>query len=374
MKIIELPFRIKRPILACGADMKGAFALAEGSKANLFEGFSDLADPANLTKYENSIRRQIRALKIEPEVIVCDLHPGYFSTQFAESYRPSTIDYRLCKVQHHEAHVASAIVDSGVKGGVIGIAFDGTGYGLDGNIWGGEFFVGDLRQMKRAAHFEYIPMPGAEAAIKEPWRMAVSYLYKTYGRKFLGLKIDFINRLDKKQTAALTAMIDKDINSPLTSSAGRFFDAVGSLVLAKEKAAFEAELPIELEKMALELCRDKYDFAIESKKDGIIVNFSDTLREIVRDLSLKADLLTISGKFHNTIAGVISDVSMRLRKKYRINKVALTGGVFQNKFLTGRAVELLEKNKFNVYTHSNVSTNDSGIPIGQIAIARARCA
>lgn len=373
MKIIELPFNVKRPILACGADMKGAFALAEGSKANLFEGFGDLADPANLTKYENSIRRQIKALKIEPEVIVCDLHPGYFSTQFAQAFTDRSRKSVLFKVQHHEAHAASAIVDSGIKGDVIGVAFDGTGYGLDGNIWGGEFFVGDLRQMKRAAHFEYIPMPGAEAAIREPWRMAVSYLYRIFGRKFLSLKIDLINRLDEKQAIALTAMIDKSINSPLTSSAGRFFDAVGSLVLSKEKAAFEAELPIELEKMALEFCRDKYDFGIESKKDGIIIKFSNTLRGIVKDLSLKADPLTISGKFHNTIADVISDVSMKLRKKYRINKVVLTGGVFQNKFLTGRAVELLKKQKFDVYTHLNVSTNDSGIPIGQIAIARARC-
>ncbi len=373
MKIIELPFKVKKPILACGADMKGAFALAKGSKAFLFEGFGDLGDPDNLAKYEKSVKRQINALKIDPEIAVCDLHPGYYSTQFAEHYALSAKRYTLIKIQHHEAHVASAIVDNRIKDDVIGVAFDGTGYGTDGNIWGGEFFIGGLRQLERAAQFEYIPMPGAEAAIKEPWRMAVSYLYRTYGRKFLDLKIDFIKRQDRKSMFRLISMIEKNINSPLTSSAGRLFDAVGSLVLLKDKAAFEAELPIELEKMAIELCRDKYDLGIESKKGILNVSFSKTLRGIVKDLSLKTDLLTISGKFHNTIAEAISEVSVRLRKKYRISKVILSGGAFQNKFLTGRTVELLKKQKFDVFTHLNVSTNDSGIPIGQIAIARAKC-
>ena len=230
MKVIKLPFKVKKPILACGADLKGAFALARGDEAFLTDGFGDLGGLDNLTKYEKSVKESIKRLKIRPEVIACDLHPDYFSTRFAERYALSAPRSALVKVQHHEAHIASAIVDNAIKGDVIGVAFDGTGYGPDGNIWGGEFFTGGLKRFDRAARLGYIPMPGAETAIREPWRMAFGYLYSAFGDDLPPL----VKRWDKKRRAFLKAMIDKDINSPLTSSAGRLFDAVGSLVLGKD--------------------------------------------------------------------------------------------------------------------------------------------
>ncbi len=379
MKTIDLSFKLKRPILACGADLKGAFALAAGNSAFLFDGFGDLSEAGNFTRYEKAIKNQEKRLKITPGIIACDLHPGYFSTQFAESYQPSTISFQLCKIQHHKAHIASAIADGGVKADVIGVAFDGAGYGSDGNIWGGEFFVGRPGRLKRAAHFDYVPMPGGDAAVRQPWRMALSYLYRAFGRRFLDLNIDFVRRLDKRQCAGLKAMIDKSLNSPLSSSAGRLFDAVGSIVLSKNEAAFEAELPVELEKTAIELCQDRYGFDVKSVKGILVIDFSRTVRGIVKDLSSKVDASTVSSKFHNTIASMISEVAVKLRKKFKTNKVIMSGGVFQNRYLSARAGMLLKRCGFDVYEHSKVSTNDSGIPLGQVAIANAmmrgrRCA
>lgn len=363
---------VKKPILACGADLKGAFALAESDNAFLVDGFGDLGDLDNLIGYEKAIKRYRKEIGIKPEVIAYDLHPGYFSGRFAENLRLKTHDLRLCNIQHHEAHIASAIVDSNIKGGVIGVAFDGTGYGLDGNIWGGEFFVGDSKRFRRAAHFGYIAMPGGDMAIKEPWRMAVSYLYHNYGNNLPSIA----KRWSKKEVAVLKAMIDKDINSPLTSSAGRLFDAIGSLVLAKDFVSKEAELPIELESLAIELCRDKYDFDVKSKDKEFIINCNKIIKGVVKDLAERVDISTISSKFHNTVAEIILKVSLKLQKKFKIDSIVLSGGVFQNKYLTARVVEILAANGLNVHKHSNISTNDSGIPIGQIAIAnvRATCA
>ncbi len=358
MKIIKLPFRVKRPILACGADMKGAFALAKGDASYLFDGFGDLSDLDNLTRYEKAVSAAKKRLKIKPEIVACDLHPGYFSTQFAEDYTLSAKRYTLYSVQHHESHIASAIVDNAINGDVLGVAFDGTGYGTDGNIWGGEFLAGKIGSLKRVAHLGYIPMPGGEACIKEPWRMAASYLYSVFGPDFLKLKTDFVKSVDKKRWSILREMIGKKINSPLTSSMGRFFDAAACLVLNKHTAGFEAELPIKFERTAKRGVDNTYD----STDPGKII------KGMVRDIEKKRPAPIISAKFHNSIAAMILSAARRAK----IKKVVLSGGVFQNRYLRDKALTLLGKNGFRVYTHSSIETDDSGIPIGQIAIAHAR--
>ncbi len=358
MKIIKLPFKVKKPILACGADMKGAFALAKGRDAYLFDGFGDLSDLDNLTRYEKAVKAAERKLNIRPEIVACDLHPGYFSTQFAENrdsayFSGITATRKIgavpFRVQHHEAHIASAIVDNNIKGPLLGVAFDGTGYGTDGNIWGGEFFVGDLKSMKRVAHLEYIPMPGGEVCIKEPWRMAASYLYSAFGS---------VKGYDKRRWTVLKSMIDKKINSPLTSSMGRLFDAVGSMVLNKRRAGYEAELPIELESIAEKNIDDSYG------PGGI----RKIVKGVVRDIEGREAAGVMSAKFHNSIAEMI----LATAKETKMKRVVLSGGVFQNRYLTDRVVELLNKSNFKAYTHCNVQTNDSGIPIGQIVIANER--
>ncbi|MCX5668384.1 MAG: hypothetical protein NTY34_08830 [Candidatus Omnitrophica bacterium] len=374
MKTIELSFKVKKPILACGADLKGAFALAKDDKAYLFDGFGDLSDLDNLTRYEKAVSIAEKKLNIRPQIVACDPHPDYFSTRFAVKNKNSknrdtshfsgrTANKKMgCvpifKVQHHEAHIASAIVDNNIEGDVLGVAFDGTGYGIDSNIWGGEFFIGGLKNLKRVAHLDYIPMPGGDMAIKEPWRMAASYLYAALGENFLKLKTDFVKSIDKKRWMALRGMIDKNINSPLTSSMGRFFDAAGSMILNKERANFEAELPIELEKIV----------AIGIEGSYSSDNSANIIKGIVRDIEKKAAAPVISAKFHNSVAEMILSAA----RKAKIKKVVLSGGVFQNRYLADRAVNLLNQNSFKTYVHRNVQTNDSGIPIGQIAIANAR--
>ncbi len=358
MNIIKLPFKIKRPVLACGADMKGAFALARGDEAYLFDGFGDLSDLDNFTGYEKAVKAVKKRLNIKPEIVVCDLHPGYFSTQFAESLQLKAYSLKLYKVQHHEAHIASAIVDNHIRGEVLGVAFDGTGYGTDGNIWGGEFFSGNIKRLKRVAHLDYIPMPGGEVSIREPWRMAASYLYSTFGPNFLKLDMDFVKSIDKKGWKILRQMIDKKINSPLTSSVGRLFDAAGSIILNKANAEFEAQLPIELERIAQKGINDSYNAE----------NAAKIIKGMKKDIEERTERSIISAKFHNSIAELI----LRTAKKIKIKKVVLSGGVFQNRYLSGRVAYLLGKNGFMVFTHSRVETNDSGIPIGQIAIANER--
>lgn len=367
MKRIELSFELKKPILACGADMKGAFALARGREAFLFEGFGDLADPDNLERYEKAVKNAEKRLGIKPKIAACDLHPLYFSARFAEGS-----GLKLYRVQHHEAHIAGALLDNSIKGNVIGVAFDGTGFGPDENIWGGEFFVGNARGFKRAGHLKYIPMPGSEAAVKEPWRMAVSYLYDAFGGKFGCLKIELMKKAGKKNMAILKQMIDKNINSPLTSSMGRLFDGAGSLILAKKDAAFEAELPIELESMASGDCRDMYDYDIDIEKGIFIIRPGRIFKGIVKDLLKNTAKAHMSAKFHNTVADMVLKVSHKLRIRFKTDKIVLSGGVFQNRFLLRRAREILIKNSFDIVNTAGIPVNDYGISIGQIAIAGAR--
>ena len=372
MKIIGLPFKIKEPILACGADLKGAFALAKGNKAYLAEGFGPLSDPDNLAAYETSIYACEERLGIRPKVIACDLHPDYLSGRFAETHALKLTTTDLRRVQHHEAHIASAVVEHSIRTDVIGVAFDGTGYGPDGRIWGGEFFVGGLKELRRAAHLEYMPMPGGEAAIREPWRMAVSYLYGAFGRNFLKQAPAVVRARGRKRLSMLVKMMDNNINSPLTSSAGRLFDAAGCLVLGKESASFEAELPMELERMASPANDDRYKFGIKFKNGMRIIEASGPVKGIVSDLRKKRDKNIISAKFHNTIAEMIAQTASLLRKSSGLRKVVLSGGVFQNRYLVKKTALLLNKNSFDVYIHSGINTNDYGIPIGQLAIANAR--
>jgi len=372
MKIVELPFNVKSPILACGADIKGAFALAKGRKAYLFEGFGDLADVDNLERYGRAVKAAVKRLRIDPKIVACDLHPGYFSSRFAQSFQLSAFSYQLYRVQHHEAHVAAAIVDNAIRGGVIGVAFDGTGYGRDGNIWGGEFFTGNLRSLERAAHLEYVPMPGGEACIREPWRMAASYLCKAFGERFLDVKIDFVRSIDKKKWLILKKMIEGGLNSPLTSSAGRLFDAAAAIILLRKEARFEAELPIRLEEATDPSVGGHYDFDVKASGREFVIDSKKILRGIVKDLLGKTDAFAAAGKFHNTMACVIRKTAARLRKRSGINNVVLSGGVFQNRFLTEKTFDMLRESGFRVRVHGAVPVNDDGIPIGQVAIANAK--
>jgi hydrogenase maturation protein HypF len=254
---------------------------------------------------------------------------------------------------------------------VIGISLDGTGLGTDGNIWGGEFFIADLRNFRRYTHFDYIPLPGGDKATDEPWRIAFSFLYKYMGNDFDFESLPAFRSIGKDQLTALKEMLDKNINTPLSSGAGRLFDAVAAITGLCTYSTFDSEAPMRLESVIREETDDFYSYSA-----GKPVLFDNTIKEIVRDIQLKP-VSFISAKFHNTIARVILDVSRQIRIETSVNKVILAGGVFQNKYLLEKSLYLLGSDKFETFTNHLVPANDGGISLGQLVIAsktREKCA
>ena len=261
------------------------------------------------------------------------------------------------------------MAENGLRRKVIGVAFDGTGYGSDGNIWGGEFLIADYRAFKRAAHLEYLPMPGADKAVLEPARMAFSYLYRTYNGRADKMKSDVIKRLGKNKCRLFGEMIDKSFNSPLTSSAGRLFDAVSSLVGIRDVISYEGEAAIELEKLAAADCDGTYAFRIGKDGGELVIKFQPMIKSILSDLKNKKPVSIISRKFHNTFAQAIKEVCLLLRKRTKLNDVVLSGGVFLNKVLLREAKKRLRKEHFSVHTHSKTSCADRSLSLGQAVIA-----
>nr|MBU1327557.1 hypothetical protein [Candidatus Omnitrophota bacterium] len=379
---IRLPLSTKTAVLALGGQSKSAFCFIKGNTAYLSDFRGDLSDLNNFKKFERDIKRLQKKLKISPRIIACDLHPEYVSTKYAlrttnycqkKSRAKPRDERRTTKIQHHEAHIASCMTDNNINGKVIGIAFDGTGFGSDGNIWGGEFFVGGIKRLKRIAHLKYIPMPGGEASIKEPWRMAFSYLYDIYGKSSIS---EILTRLDKKKIDMLSQMIDKNINSPLTSSMGRLFDAVSSLIGICDSAGYEGEAAIELEKAIPEhrawgIERKKYKFGYFNEAGVVIIDWEPVIRSVVKDLKSGVKKPEISLKFHNSACDMIKEICNLLRRKYKIKKVCISGGVFQNKYLSERIKPILEKEGFNVYAHKSIPAHDGGIALGQAVLAGA---
>jgi hydrogenase maturation protein HypF len=324
----------------------------------------DLENLETLTSFEEGIEHFKRIFNIEPTVIAYDLHPEYLATKYALSLE----DIPKIGVQHHHAHIVSCMGDNGIDGEVIGVSFDGTGYGTDGKIWGGEFLVCDYGKFDRMAHLEYTPLPGGEKAIKEPWRMAASSLYKIFQEDMLDLGIDFAEDLDRNKWTTIKTMIDRGINSPMTSSSGRVFDAVSALLGIRKEIYYEGQAAIELEMAAGEE-EGTYPFETRDLGDRTEIVLEPIIRGIVSDLQHGVGVQTISSKFHNAIADIIIGMCITIRKASGLDRVVLSGGVFQNNLLIERTFVLLEKNNFKVYTHHRVPPNDGGIALGQAIIA-----
>jgi hydrogenase maturation protein HypF len=270
------------------------------------------------------------------------------------------------------------MAENNLDGEVIGVAFDGTGFGLDGNIWGGEFFAGGYKSFKRAGYFEYVRMPGGEMAVKEPWRMALSYLLGIYGDIYGtidykgGINIDGVRLFEgvKPENIRTVAQItQKGLNSPLTSSAGRMFDAVSALLGFEGRIDFEGQAAIELEYLADDLHQGGYSYLIDESEGVLKVNISPGIKEIIKDLSYKVNKSIIASRFHETIACVVLECCMRIRGGTGLNRVVLSGGVFQNMKLLESCVLKLRKHGFSVYTHSTIPANDGGVALGQAVIA-----
>lgn len=349
-------------IIAFGSEQKNSFCIGKGNQAVMSQYIGDLKNPAVYSFFNETIERFSDIYRFRPEFLACDLHPQYLSTHHAELFEKK-LKIPLLKVQHHHAHVASCMAEYGIDEEVIGISLDGTGFGSDGNIWGGEFIIADLKGFRRFTHFDYVPMPGGEKAINEPWRMAYSYIFNYFGDSFDYKSVPLFNSIDNQKLSLIKEMIIKKMNSPLTSGAGRLFDAVSAILGLCPEETFDAEAPMRLESACDGDTKGFYPF--QANKTII---FADTIKAILADLP-RQEISVISAKFHNTVAQVILEVSMQIRKETSLNKVILSGGVFQNKYLLEKSLYLLKRNLFKVFTNHLVPANDGGISLGQLVIA-----
>ena len=371
---VTVSVAFRRPVLACGAELKNTFCLAKGDRAFLSHHIGDLENAETLRSFAQGIEHYRRLFGIEPEVVAHDLHPEYLSTKYALDL--DGVD--LTGVQHHHAHIASCLADNGETGPVIGVAFDGTGYGTDGTIWGGEFLVADLAEFRRAGHLAPVPMPGGAAAVRQPWRMAAAYL----DAAFPGggpADLDIVQRNEHRWGNVLT-LARKGINAPLTSSAGRLFDAVSALLGVRDTINYEGQAAIELEQLAAAGAdpgaaeASGYRAALSPGVSGepFQVSGADLVREAAADLSRGTGRPIVAARFQYGIVKLIEDGCAAVRDRYGLTTVALSGGVFQNVTVLEAAVARLEARGFRVLTHGRVPCNDGGISLGQAVVAAAR--
>jgi len=355
---VGLPFSVK-PTLAVGPLLKNTFTLAHNDEAYVSPHIGDLDDRMTLEFFREMTARYRRWFRIDPQIIAHDLHPDYLSTRIARS-----LPGRKVGVQHHCAHVASCMGENRIRGEVIGIAFDGTGYGLDGRIWGGEFFYGGYQGLRRVGHLEYLPLPGGEASIRKPYRIAVGYLCRLFGADAVpGLA-------PKKEIRAISKMIDAGYNLADTSSVGRLFDCVAGLLGIMPEITYEAEAAINLEYRARAGVSGYYPYEIDGS-DELVVRIAGILKGILKDMS-KKDTGVISAKFHNTVSCFALDICRRLRKIYDVKRICLSGGVFQNRLLSRLMIRDLTEAGFRVFTHRQLPDNDGCVSYGQTILANAK--
>lgn len=324
-----------------------------------------------LEHFENTVKLYKRLFRVEPEIIACDMHPEYLSTKYAQQIG-SEQGLTLIPVQHHHAHIVSCLADNKARGPVIGVAFDGTGFGVDGTIWGGEFLIADYKNFRRVGHLECVPLPGGITAIKKPYRMALSFLYTLLDKDFPLVDLP-LSELNPEEVEVVKHQVTRSLNSPLTSSAGRLFDAVSALTGVRSKIDYEAQAAIELEMLAPDefngLEEKAYPFLITTDQGVKIVKLGRLISSVVQDVRNRIPVSTISFRFHQTVAKIITEMCKVLAQERAINRVALSGGVFQNRLLLKLATSLLRKEGFNVITHHLVPCNDGGISLGQAVIA-----
>jgi hydrogenase maturation protein HypF len=367
---VKLGFEAKQ-VLACGAELKNTFCLTKGRNAFVSQHIGDMENAETLEHYENTVELYKKMFRVVPEAIACDMHPEYLATKYAHCVAESS-GLRLVPVQHHHAHIVSCMAENGVAEPVIGVALDGTGYGTDGAIWGGEFLVAEAGRFDRIGHFEYVPLLGGEAAIKKPYRMALSYIWSTLGQDFPldGLPI---GNLGSSELSLLKQQLKRGLNCPPTSSAGRLFDAVSAIAGVCGEISYEAQAAIELEMVAEGARRSRstklYPFEIVEQNGSRVVKLVKLIAAIVDDVRSSVPTSRVSLKFQKTVAQVVCEMCVSISKDTGIKVVALSGGVFQNRMLSRMVVESLEADGFTVLTHRDVPCNDGGISLGQAVVA-----
>jgi hydrogenase maturation protein HypF len=364
---LRLPIGCAEPMLAVGGQLKATFALGRGDQAIVSHHLGDLDHLEAFRAFERDIALYQRSFSIEPGIIVHDLHPDYASTRYALR-RCDEQQLRRVAVQHHHAHMASCMAEHGLNEPVIGVCFDGTGFGTDGNIWGGEFLVGDYREFRRAAHLRYVGMPGGDAVVKSPWRMAVAHLADADWTD----ETPLFQRIPQAALRTTRAILQKRFNSPLTSSVGRLFDAVAALAGVRDSVSFEGQAAIELEFLAATSTDDgNYPFEIDASTE-ILVDTRPLIRAIASDVRKGCEPRTIARRFHSTLAKIVEEVCLRIRAGTGVDAVVLSGGVFMNSLLAKECQKMLCKANFRVYRHERIPANDGGLSFGQLAIAAKR--
>jgi len=369
---IMLPFDTKQ-ILACGAEEKNTFCLTRDKYAFSSQHIGDMDNAETLEHFENTIALYKHLFRIEPEVIAYDLHPEYRATKYALQYAAEN-SLKAVGVQHHHAHITSCMAENNIQTPVIGVSFDGTGFGTDGNLWGGEFLLCDFTGFKRLAHLEYIPMPGGAAAIRKPYRMALGYVYTLLGTQTNLDKLPILGKIPQAEMDTIKKQLELKLNCPLTSSAGRLFDAVSAIAGICGEAAYEAQAAIELEMSAADdindtVMQDAYPFEIDNNDDISVIRLENLIKCIIQDVNENTAVQIIAARFHKTMAEMIVETCISIAGKTGIKTVALSGGVFQNRLLLNMAIEGLESEGFTVLSHRVVPCNDGGLALGQALIA-----
>ncbi len=367
---ISLPFAAKQ-VLACGAELKNTFCLTKDEHAFLSQHIGDMQNEETLEHFEYTIDLYEKLFRIEPEAIACDMHPEYLATKYAAG-TAERLGLPLIPVQHHHAHIASCLIDNGAEGPAIGVALDGTGYGTDGTIWGGEFMIADLTHFERAGHLEYVPLLGGEAAIRNPYRMALSYIWTLLGKDYPAEGLPIAD-LEPCAIEVLKQQLERGVNCPLTSSAGRLFDAVSALAGVRGEVDYEAQAVIELEMLAPDgdLKGEIYPFSIVERAGMRVIQLAELFGEIVSEVKSGIPAVAISSRFHHTVASMVNEMCKLISSDTGITQVALSGGVFQNRLLLRLTSGALCEEGFTVLTHRMVPTNDGGISLGQAVVANS---
>jgi hydrogenase maturation protein HypF len=340
-------------LLACGGELKNVFCLTKGTHAILSQHMGDLENYETLVFFEETLANLKKLFRVDPRAVAYDLHPGYLSTKYALGLE----GVEKIGVQHHHAHIASCMAENGLTGEVIGVAMDGTGYGADGAIWGGEFLVAGYAGFTRRAHLRYVPLAGGDRAVREPWRSALGYL---------GAE-ERIAGVPEERVRAVRRMIATGTNTVMTSSCGRLFDAVAALVGLRTEVNFEGQAAIELEAIVDPSCEERYVFDIGGEE----IDFRAMMERIVRERTAPS---VVAARFHNTLAAAIHEMCLRMRRESGLKRVCLSGGTFQNMRLLGLVAQALRGSGFELFLHRRVPPNDGGIALGQAAIAAERLA
>jgi len=364
-RAIRLPFE-SPPLLAVGAELKSAACLVNGSQAFLSQHIGDLQNVASGDSFRQTIQHLTGLLEISPETVTCDLHPDYLSSVYA-----SETGLPLIPVQHHHAHLAACMAENGLEGETIGLIFDGTGFGSDGTVWGGEFLVGGYDGFRRAGHFRQLRLPGGDMAVREPWRMALAFLFSVLGEAAFVLDHPVTRYLSAEEKGIFNAMLEKGLNSPLTSSCGRLFDAVAALLNIRHIVSYDGQAAIELEALA-ETVGDEgsYRYRVVSNDESPLqLDFSAMLPEILADCEAGIQAAVIARRFHNTVASAAVDVCIQISNVTGLDRIALSGGVFQNRLLSEMVYSGLLKQGLQVFAHRLTPPNDGCIALGQAAIA-----